>query len=114
LAGVLVGATGRADTRRFIGPEQVEAVGFEDADAMLPVQHRTLSGLRLLQEYFAFPARFLFFDLKGLRPLLAGLAGSELELQFLFSRPGEQLDGVVQAANFSLHCVPAVNLFQAC
>jgi type VI secretion system protein ImpG len=111
LAGVLVGATGRADTRRFIGPEQVEAVGFEDTEAMLPVQHRTLSGLRLLQEYFAFPARFLFFDLKGLRPLLAGLAGSELELQFLFSSPGEQLDGVVEAANFSLHCVPAVNLF---
>ena len=111
LVGVLVGATGRAETRRLLGPEHVRAVGFEDADAMLPVQHRTLSGLRLLQEYFAFPARFLFFDVGSLRPLLAALAGSELELQFLFSSPGEQLDGVVEAANFSLHCVPAVNLF---
>src|SRR4051812_32500864 len=111
LVGVLVGATGRADTRRLLRPEHVRAVGFEDADAMLPVQHRTLSGLRLLQEYFAFPARFLFFDVGSLRPLLAALAGSELELQFLFSSPGEQLDGVVEASNFSLHCVPAVNLF---
>jgi type VI secretion system protein ImpG len=70
-----------------------------------------MSGLRLLQEYLAFPQRFLFFDLKGLLPLLQGLSGSELELQFLFSSPGAELDGVIEAANFSLHCVPAINLF---
>jgi type VI secretion system protein ImpG len=70
-----------------------------------------MSGLRLLQEYFAFPSRFLFFDLNGLAPLLSALPGGELELHFLFSRPGVDLDGVVESSNFSLHCVPAINLF---
>jgi len=111
LVGVLVGDTGRADTRRMLGAEQLQAVGYDDSDAMLPVQHRMMSGLRLLQEYFAFPPRFLFFDLSGLRPLLSTLTGTELELQFLFSSLSEELDGVVEAANFSLHCVPAINLF---
>jgi type VI secretion system protein ImpG len=111
LVGVLVGAPGRPETRRLLDADQLQAVGFDDADALLPTHLRMMSGLRLLQEYFAFPQRFLFFDLKGLRPLLQGLPGSELELQFLFSSPGVELDGVIEAANFSLHCVPAINLF---
>ena len=111
LVGVLVGASGRQPTRHLLGAEQLEAVGFDDADAMLPVQLRMMSGLRLLQEYAAFPQRFMFFDLKGLRPLLPALSGAELELHFLFSSAGAELDGVIEAANFSLHCVPAINLF---
>lgn len=111
LVGVLAGAPRQAGTRVLLPAEALQPVGFDDADAMLPVQLRMMSGLRLVQEYFAFPPRFLFFDLSGLRPVLAGLGGTELELQFLFSRPGVDLDGVVEAANFSLHCVPAINLF---
>jgi type VI secretion system protein ImpG len=111
LLGVLVGAAGRPETRRLIDAELLQAVGFDDADALLPTQLRMMSGLRLLQEYFAFPQRFLFFDLKGLGKLLPGLPGSDLELQFLFSGAGVELDGVVEAANFRLHCVPAINLF---
>ena len=111
LVGVIVGASGRNETRKLLAAEQMQPNGFDDADAMLPVQLRMMSGLRLLQEYFAFPERFLFFDLTGLGPLLAALPGAELELQFLFSRPGVDLDGLLEAANFSLHCVPAINLF---
>lgn len=112
LVGVLVGVPGRPEARRLLDSDQMQPVGFADADAMLPVQHRMMSGLRLLQEYFAFAPRFLFFDLSGLRPLLPTLPGSELELHFLFSRPGVDLDGLVEAAHFSLHCVPAINLFE--
>ena len=65
-----------------------------------------------MQEYFAFPSRFLFFDLEGLRAHLTTLAGTELELHFLFARPGVDLDGLVEAGNFCLHCVPAINLFE--
>lgn len=110
--GVLVGAPGRPETRRLLAPASLRPLGFEEEDAMLPVQLRMLSGLRLLQEYFAFPSRFLFFDLSGLGAVLPELPGTEIELQFLFSRPGVALDGVVEATNFSLHCVPAVNLFE--
>ncbi len=111
LVGVLAAAPGRPETRRLIPAEQLVPVGLDDADALLPIQLRTMSGLRLLQEYFAFPQRFLFFDLGGLSTLLPSLPGSDLELHFLFSRPGVDLDGLVEAANFCLHCVPAINLF---
>jgi type VI secretion system protein ImpG len=110
LVGVLVGASGRMETRKLLGADRMQPVGFDDADAMLPVQLRMMSGLRLLQEYFAFPPRFLFFDLLGLRPLLAGLPGGELELQPCSPAPGGSRRPV-EAANFSLHCVPAINLF---
>jgi len=111
LVGVLAGVPGKAETRTLLAAENLQPVGYDDADAMLPVDLRMMSGLRLLQEYFAFPQRFLFFDLAGLRPILAELSGAELELQFLFSRPGVDLDGLIETAHFSLHCVPAINLF---
>ncbi len=112
LVGVLVGAPGKPETRRLLPADTMRPLGFDDADAVLPTQLRMMSGLRLLQEYFAFPPRFLFFDLTGLSSLLPALPGSEFELQFLFSRPGVDLDGVVESSNFSLHCVPAINLFE--
>lgn len=112
--GVLVSAPGRGpDTARvLLPPEQLSAVGYEDDEAMLPVTHRGMSGLRLLQEYFVFPERFRFVDLAGLRAALAGITGNEIELHFLFSRQGVGLDGLVEPEHFALHCVPAVNLFQ--
>ncbi|MCK7513621.1 MAG: type VI secretion system baseplate subunit TssF [Desulfobacterales bacterium] len=41
---------------------------------------RSFQGYRLLQEYFAFPQRFLFVDLAGLAPRLRRCSGNELEL----------------------------------
>ncbi|MCF1772612.1 GNAT family N-acetyltransferase, partial [Pseudomonas aeruginosa] len=38
----------------------LRARGFDDEDALLPVVPRAFQGYRLLQEYFALPARFLF------------------------------------------------------
>jgi type VI secretion system protein ImpG len=72
---------------------------------------RGLSGVRLLQEYFAFPERFLFVDIKGLKPVLKGISGRSFEIAIVFSRPGQSLDGAVGVDNFCLNCVPAVNLF---
>lgn len=111
--GVLVGPPGRAGEgkRRWLPPTALRPVGYADDEAMLPVTHRGFSGLRVLQETFAFPERFLFVDIEGLRPLLAGLDGQAFEIVLLLSRTGQGLDGAVSAENFALNCVPAVNLF---
>jgi type VI secretion system protein ImpG len=111
--GVLVGAPGREGDgrRRLLPPSAVQPVGHADEDAALPVTRRSLSGLRLLEEYFAFPERFLFVDVVGLRQTFTLIAGQQLELTFLLSRPGAGLEGLVTGANFELHCVPAINLF---
>jgi type VI secretion system protein ImpG len=78
---------------------------------MLPTTLRGFAGNRLIQEHFAFPERFLFLDIQGLRPVLRGMPGDALEIVLLFEEPGRGLDGAVDATNFALHCVPAINLF---
>jgi len=111
--GVLVGPAGKTGDgqRKLLPTSSVTPVGYADDEAMLPVTLRGFSGMRLLQEYFAFPERFLFLDISGLRQAFAGIAGNQVEIVLLFSQLGLGLDGTVTPANFSLHCVPAVNLF---
>jgi type VI protein secretion system component VasA len=40
-------------------------VGFDAEESLLPLVRRSMDGHRLLQEYFALPEKFLFFDLRG-------------------------------------------------
>lgn len=109
--GVLAGPPGLGGERRLLPGDVVRPVGYADDEALLPVTHRGLAGTRLLQEYFALPQRFLFLDIEQLHAAFAACAHSELELVFLFSRP-TGLEGAVTAANFALHCAPAINLFE--
>jgi type VI secretion system protein ImpG len=44
--------------------------GFAPNQALLPDDLRNFDGYRLLQEYFAFPARFRFISLSGLGKLI--------------------------------------------
>ena len=111
--GVLAGAGGRgADGRQFLAGSHVRAAGLGDEEAMLPVTLRGLAGTRLLQEYFAFPQRFLFIDIAGLGASFARVSGNAFEIVLLFSRYVAPLEGAVEAENFQLHCVPAINLFE--
>lgn len=92
-------------------------VGFEEHEGLLPYPRRSFLGYRLLQEYFAFPEKFLFFDLTGLDALAGSGFGSELEIVILFS-PCERNDYEpilqlgVSEKTVRLHCAPAVNLFE--
>lgn len=110
--GVLAGTGGRDPQRLFLGAEHVRQVGLADDEAMLPVTLRGLSGTRLMQEYFAFPQRFLFVDVAGLAPAFARTASHSFELVLLFDRYEASLEGGGEPANFALNCVPAINLFE--
>lgn len=81
--------------------------GFDDDEAALPTGVATHPGHRLLQEYFAFHEKFLFFDVNGLD--LSG-AGSSFELVFLMRTALRKL-WVPERAMLQLNCVPLVNLF---
>lgn len=89
----------------------VRQVGFEDEEALLPVTRRGFQGYRLLQEYFAFPERFQFFALDGLREGVRQCAGGELEIHLTLSRAHPALENALDASHFRLYCAPAVNLF---
>jgi type VI secretion system protein ImpG len=87
------------------------AMGFDDSEALLPYGPRSFQGYRLLQEYFAFPSRFLFVELMGLGAGVRKCKGNELEVVLFLERHDPSLEGAISAAHFALYCVPAVNLF---
>jgi type VI secretion system protein ImpG len=93
-------------------PECVRPVGFGRDEGMLPYPARSLTGYRLLSEYFAFPQKFLFFDLTWARPEVLETAGRELQIYFYLSRTSVDLEQNVDGDTFQLGCTPVVNLFR--
>jgi type VI secretion system protein ImpG len=89
----------------------IQPVGFRDDEALLPVVARSFRGYRLLQEYFAFPHRFLFFRISGLRQSLKECTASMVDLVIFMDEEDLTLEGRMDAGNIALHCAPAVNLF---
>lgn len=86
-------------------------VGFDDDQALLPVDHRTFSGYRLLAEYFAFPGRYLFIKLEQLQRAFANCRHDALDIVVLFDQFNPELENRVTPQDFALHCTPAINLF---
>jgi len=89
----------------------IQQQGFDDGEALLPVTRRGFQGYRLVQEYFAFPERFLFVKLQGLQSRLQRCHSQNVELVFCFGNRNENLFDSVSTENFKLNCVPAINLF---
>jgi type VI secretion system protein ImpG len=110
--GVLMLPTQRpAPWFELAGAAAVTPAGFADDEALLPVAVRAFQGYRLLQEYFTFPQRFRFIDVAGLAAGARRLAAEEMDVVILLSRGEAQLESLVDASNFALHCAPAINLF---
>ena len=95
-----------------MGSSKVRPVGFSDDESMLPYRNRSFSGYRLLQEYFAFPHRFMFAELSELRNGMSQCEGDTIEIAVLFSRGDSQLSNRVDQSHFELFCTPAINLFE--
>ena len=102
-----------------LGASCIKHEGFDNDQALLPNNARVFQGYRVLQEYFAFPARFMFFSVKGLgRAMRVAKSKMEqdkelttFELTFLFDKRVAGLEGMIGVDNLLLHCVPVINLF---
>jgi type VI secretion system protein ImpG len=92
-------------------PTTVRRLGFEDDQALLPYARRCFQGYRLLQEYFAFPERFLFVELTELQAAISRSKEDAVDCIFLFDRSHPGLLDAVDVSHFNLFCTPAVNLF---
>jgi type VI secretion system protein ImpG len=90
--------------------DAVTPVGFAADEALLPLPPHSFRGYGVLEEYFAFPEKFLFFDLAGLARAGETGATDELEVR-IFSARAPRFDHGVQATTFRLGCAPVVNLF---
>lgn len=113
--GVMARPGRDADGRSSMLPKDaVRPVGFGPDEGMFPYPSRSFPGYRLIQEYFAFPEKFLFFDLHGLERVKGLGWGESVDLLFFLDRsPRSEVS--VDAENFRLGCTPAINLFhQVC
>jgi type VI secretion system protein ImpG len=89
----------------------VRPLGFDDDQALLPYGPRSFQGYRLLQEYFAFPSRFLFANLTGLGPAIRRCSATEIEIIIVLDTQDARLEKAVGPGQFALFCTPAINLF---
>lgn len=92
--------------------DSVRPVGFATEQALLPPAPNGFEGYRLLREYFAFPQRFLFFELAGFQDALAQVSGDMLDLVIALKESEPRLEGQVDQSCFELFCTPIVNLFE--
>jgi type VI secretion system protein ImpG len=77
---------GSAGPRVWLARGSIRPVGFERDEGLLPYSHRSFLGYRLLTEYFAFPRKFLFFDVANLALLRSQAFGGQVELQLYLDR----------------------------
>ncbi len=97
-------------------PDALRPVGFEENEGLLPPMARSVGAYRLLQEYFAFPDKFFFLDLRGMDAARAANFQESVEIVFLispFERADRQetMEAGVGPKTFRLGCTPIVNLF---
>lgn len=107
LRGVQV-VDGAGNTVARLAASQLRRVGFDATHAVLPQAPGAHPAYGLLQEYFAFPAKFHFFDLHGLSGL--ALSGRQFRLRFDVGVASRKLRGLT-AEHCRLGCTVAVNLF---
>lgn len=96
-----------AGPQQVLPPDALKWRGFAEDEAMLAAGDATPPGYRLLQEYFAFPEKFLFFDVEGVAPCASAVA---FDLMFVGRQPVDAVT-TLPADRLLLNCVPVVNLF---
>lgn len=98
--------------RAVLLPEgSLRSLGFAADEGVLEYPHGALLGHRMLQEYFAFPEKYLFMELQNLGTADLEELGHTLEILVCLDELPLDLEGKLGPKNLKLGCTPAVNLF---
>ena len=97
--------------QHIIKQNAIVPLGFKENEALLPHTPRSFQGYRLLQEYFAFPERYMFVELTQLHPALQQCDDAEVDIIILLNRSNPRLINEIDSTRFALFCTPAINLF---
>jgi type VI secretion system protein ImpG len=90
--------------------DAIKQVGFSEEESLLPYTKRSFQGYRLLTEYFAFPYKFLFFDIYGIDQAIAKKFGSHFDI-LIHLKDVTPPKAPITADTFRLGCTPIINLF---
>jgi type VI secretion system protein ImpG len=100
----------KTPARVVLPPLSVREVGLSNDEGLLPYTPRSFIGYRLLQEYFAYPEKFLFFDLCELKRAMSAGFDDRVEI-LLFLNRVPRFEQPLNAETFRLGCTPIINLF---
>ncbi len=112
--GIVIQPTKGKDApwRETLPKSEIRPLGFGADEALLPRGPRSFDGYRHLQEYFAFPERFLLVELGGLNAGLRRCGADEVDVIVLLDAVNPALEDALDSSHFSLFCTPAINLFE--
>ena len=98
------------DNQRLLEPSCLRAVGFDEAEEVVPYPKISFPGYRLFTENFVFPEKFRFVDLHDVGPIDLTTDGETFEIDLvLATRPPENLHP--DNETFRLFVTPIINLF---
>jgi len=113
--GVALAAGPSDRAAAFLPKEAIRPVGFGRDEGLLPYPPQSNLGYRLLSEFFAFPAKFLFVEFADLPLDKLSTLGRELCLYVYASRAERDIESVLETDRthnlLALGCTPVVNLF---
>jgi type VI secretion system protein ImpG len=89
----------------------IRPVGFGPDEGVLPYPARSFLGYRLLTEFFAFPEKFLYFEVTGIGEAIRARGTTRLDLYLYLDRSIADLERNVGKESLALGCTPVVNLF---
>ncbi|MBX3200790.1 MAG: type VI secretion system baseplate subunit TssF [Labilithrix sp.] len=108
---LIVPGAGGVESEIALGRGAVEGVGFGEDEALLPASPTAFAGPRLLEEYYALPAKFAFVDVVGLgriNEIAPAATRFSVAIRLDAGPPGDLRIG---RESIRLHCVPVVNVF---
>lgn len=82
--------------------------GFEDHERLFPSSNYQDLGFSLLQDYFSFPEKFMFFELTNLQQVQIQ---SSINIKLVFNENLPK-DFQLKSDSIKLNCVPVINLFE--
>ncbi len=95
-----------------LGSQQsIKASHFEMDASMLPINGRSFHGFHLLQDFFNFREKYMFFTINGIENVTWPDSTSQFDIDLKIKGVLPQ-DHSLTKDNFLLHCSPAVNLFE--
>ena len=92
-------------------PRTLRQIGFDAEEALLPNDKDVFRGFDFLRDYFAFPRRFLGFDLGGLGAIVPLMKSKTIDVIMAFDDVNPRLAAAVNKGMFALYTAPGVNLF---
>ena len=103
------GSSGSGNSE-FLRSENIEAVGFSSDDALLPSPGYSFEGYRLMQEFFIFPQKYLFYDIHLQNILKQFISEKFVTIRLYLDKVPQDYESY-SAEHISLGCTPVINLF---